>query len=67
MKRLLGPFSLASLLLFPLAFVRAQETAPSDPGLTIRQSVQEVLLDVTVRDSHGRVVKNLKPARPADF
>jgi len=29
--------------------------------LTIRQSVQEVLLDVTVRDSKGRVIKNLKP------
>lgn len=52
MKRLLGLFSLVSLLL-PSAFVRAQETAPSDPGLTIRQSVQEVLLDVTVRDSRA--------------
>jgi VWFA-related protein len=62
MKRLLGPFSLVSLLLFPVGFVGAQETAPTDPGLTIRQSVQEVLLEVTVRDSHGRVVKNLKPA-----
>jgi VWFA-related protein len=62
MKRLLGAFSLVSWLLFAPAFVRAQETAPSDPGLTIRQSVQEVLLDVTVRDSRGRVVKNLKPA-----
>ena len=62
MKRLLGPFSLASLLLLPTVFVHAQEAAPADPGLTIRQSVQEVLLDVTVRDSRGRVVKNLKPA-----
>jgi VWFA-related protein len=62
MKRLLGLFPLASWLLFPPALIRAQETAVSDPGLTIRQSVQEVLLDVTVRDSHGRVVKNLKPA-----
>ena len=62
MKRLLGPFPLVSLLLFPVGFVGAQETAPTDPGLTIRQSVQEVLLEVTVRDSHGRVVKNLKPA-----
>jgi VWFA-related protein len=58
MKRLLGPFSLVSLLLIPAAL--AQEAA-SDPGLTIRQSVQEVLLDVTVRDAHGRIVKNLKP------
>jgi VWFA-related protein len=60
MKRLLGPFSLVSLLLFPGALIRAQETT-SDPGLTIRQSVQEVLLDVTVRDAKGRIVKNLKP------
>jgi VWFA-related protein len=62
MKRLLGSFPLVSLLLFSRAFVCAQEAAPADPGLTIRQSVQEVLLEVTVRDSHGRVVKNLKPA-----
>lgn len=39
----------------------AQDAAPSDPGLTIRQSVQEVLLEVTVRDGKGRIVKNLKP------
>ena len=60
MKRLLGPFSLVSLLL-PATLLRAQETAPPDPGLTIRQSVQEVLLEVSVRDAHGRIVKNLKP------
>ncbi len=60
MKRLLGRFSLVSLLL-PAALLRAQEAAPADPGLTIRQSVQEVLLEVTVRDAHGRIVKNLKP------
>src|ERR1700733_9565630 len=62
MKTLLGPFSLVSLLLIPAAFIRAQEAAvPPDAGLTIRPSVQEVLLDVTVRDAHGRIVKNLKP------
>jgi VWFA-related protein len=60
MKKLLGPFPVASLLLFP-ALVCAQETTPSESGLTIRQSVQEVLLDVTVRDARGRLVKNLKP------
>jgi VWFA-related protein len=61
MKRLSGPFSLVSLL-FALTLGHAQETTPADAGLTIRQSVQEVLLDVTVRDAKGRVVKNLKPA-----
>jgi VWFA-related protein len=60
MKRLLSPFFLASLLL-PAPFIWAQDAAPSDPGLTIRQSVQEVLLEVTVRDAKGRIVKNLKP------
>jgi VWFA-related protein len=60
MKRLLGPLFLASLIL-PEPFILAQDAAPSDPGLTIRQSVQEVLLEVTVRDAKGRIVKNLKP------
>jgi len=60
MKRLLGPFPLVSLL-SAAALVHAQEATPTDPGLTIRQSVQEVLLDVTVRDAKGKVVKNLKP------
>jgi len=60
MKRLLGLFFLASLLL-PAPFIFAQDPTASDPGLTIRQSVQEVLLEVTVRDAKGRIVKNLKP------
>jgi VWFA-related protein len=60
MKRLLSLFFLASLLL-PAPFILAQDATPSDPGLTIRQSVQEVLLEVTVRDAKGRIVKNLKP------
>src|ERR1700722_1918234 len=60
MKRLLGSFFLASLIL-PAPVIWAQDSAPSDPGLTIRQSVQEVLLEVTVRDGKGRIVKNLKP------
>ena len=60
MKRLLSP-------LFPDEFAAARDagsragSGPVRAGLTIRQSVQEVLLDVTVRDSHGRIVKNLKP------
>jgi VWFA-related protein len=31
------------------------------PDVVIRSSVREVLLDVVVRDAHGRLVKNLKP------
>ena len=31
------------------------------PDVVIRSSVREVLLDVVVRDAHGRLVNNLKP------
>ncbi len=51
MKKVLG-----SLLLL-LSRINAQE-----PGVTIRHTVQEVVLEVMVRDSRGRVVKNLKPS-----
>ena len=62
MKKVLGPYSLVVLSLLPAAFVRAQEATPREPGLTIRQTVQEVVLEVVVRDARGRVVKNLKPS-----
>ena len=64
MKTALGSFLLVASILLSAALVRAQDAAPppQDSGLTIRQSVQEVLLEVTVRDSRGKVVKNLKPA-----
>jgi VWFA-related protein len=32
-----------------------------EPGITIHTTVNEVLLDLVVRDKHGRAVKNLKP------
>lgn len=40
----------------------AQEVRPADSGLTIKASVNEVLLDLVVRDKHGKLVKNLKPS-----
>jgi VWFA-related protein len=62
MKTVLGSLCLVASFLLPAAGARAQNAAaPQDTGLTIRQSVQEVLLEVTVRDGHGKVVKNLKP------
>lgn len=62
MKTALGSSCVVAGMLLSAAFVVAQPPAPpQDSGLTIRQSVQEVLLEVTVRDGHGRVVKNLKP------
>jgi len=39
----------------------AQDARPVDSGLTIKSSVNEVLLDLVVRDKHGKLVKNLKP------
>src|SRR6202789_3684315 len=61
MKTASGSFPLVVSFLLSAAFVPAQDAAPQDPGLTIKQSVQEVQLDVIVRDARGRGVKNLKP------
>ena len=60
MNRAVAFFSLASLVLFCARPASAQDP-PREPEVTIKSSVQEVLLDVTVRDSKGRVIKNLKP------
>jgi VWFA-related protein len=38
-----------------------QPAPPADSGVTIRTTVHEVVLDLIVRDSHGRQVKDLKP------
>jgi VWFA-related protein len=40
--------------------MRAQDTRPQESGLTIKTTTQEVALDLIVRDSHGKIVKNLK-------
>jgi VWFA-related protein len=54
--------SLAVLFLLSASLTPAQDaTAPRESELTIRHTVQEVVLDVVVRDARGRVVKNLKP------
>jgi len=39
----------------------AQNTSPAESGPTIRTTVNEVALDLVVRDKKGRLVKNLKP------
>jgi VWFA-related protein len=59
-QRVLG---VCALLLIGLAGVRvaAQQAASQPPGVTFRATAQEVLLDLVVRDSRGRQVKNLKP------
>ncbi len=40
----------------------AQQTAP-DSNVVIRSSTREVLLEVGVRDSHGRLVKKIEPGQ----
>src|SRR5690242_6605285 len=40
---------------------RAQEARPPDSGVVFRTGAQEVDLDLVVRDSRGRIVRNLKP------
>jgi len=57
MKKVLALLCLVVFFIRPAAFGQAQE-----PGVTIRHTVQEVVLEVMVRDAHGRVVKNLKPS-----
>lgn len=62
MKHLTGSISLVVLSAFCGGLLLAQEaTPPRDAGVTIRQTVQEIVLDVVVRDARGRIVKNLKP------
>jgi len=59
-QRLLGVFA---LFLIGLAGTRvvAQEAGSQSPSVTFRATAQEVVLDLVVRDSRGRQVKNLKP------
>ena len=50
-----------SLCVWAACAVSAQEARPTDSGLTIKTTVNEVLVDLVVRDKHGKLVKNLKP------
>lgn len=43
------------------ALAPAQQPGPGNSGVTIRSETQEVVLDLLVRDSKGRIVKTLKP------
>jgi VWFA-related protein len=49
---------LSAILLIGTGF--AQQTAP-DTKIVIRSSTREVLLEVVVRDAHGRLVKKIDP------
>jgi VWFA-related protein len=49
------------VLALTASIASGQSVPPVDSGLTIHSSVHEVALDLVVRDSKGRIVKNLKP------
>ncbi len=51
----------------PVAAVLAAASFAQSPEAIIRSSAREVLLDVVVRDSHGRLIKNLKPDEVAVY
>src|SRR5580658_7621889 len=51
-------FAFCSLIAAPLL---AQDAPPAESGTTIHATVDEVALDLVVRDKKGRLVKNLKP------
>jgi VWFA-related protein len=53
----------------PLALLIATGLAqtPQAPDVVIRSSAREVLLDLVVRDAHGKLVTNLKPEEVAVY
>lgn len=52
---------LGCLLAAPLLAQIAPQNAPADSTTTIHATVNEVALDLVVRDKRGKLVKNLKP------
>src|ERR1035438_3801459 len=53
----------------PLALLIASGLAqtPQAPDVVFRSSAREVLLDLVVRDAHGKLVTNLKPEEIAIY
>jgi len=58
--------SMRRLTLAPVALLIGTGFAQT-PEVVIRSSVREVLLDVVVRDAHGRLINNLKPGEVAVY
>jgi len=54
-------YALCILTLVIPAVAAAQTAPPAEPGPTIRATVNEVALDIVVRDKKGKLVRNLKP------
>jgi VWFA-related protein len=60
MQKFVALVSVALMCPFGTGFGMAQDTQPQPTGTVIRTSVQEVVLDLVVRDSKGKIVKNLQ-------
>jgi VWFA-related protein len=60
MQKFVALVSVALMSPFGAGFGMAQDTQPQPTGTVIRTSVQEVVLDLVVRDSKGKIVKNLQ-------
>lgn len=50
-----------SAALFCITGAFAQQDVPPNPGLTIRSSTQEVVVDMVIHDRHGKLLKKLQP------
>src|ERR1039457_5628344 len=59
MKKLAVVLAICEFLIFA-ALAAAQPAPAQAPGATIRATASEVLLDIVVRDKHGKPVNNLK-------
>jgi VWFA-related protein len=59
MQKVVASFLSVLMCLSGAGLGMAQDTQPQTPGTVIRTSVQEVVLDLVVRDSKGKIVKNL--------
>src|SRR5271170_1934269 len=60
MQKFVASISSILLCLCGAQLGTAQDTQPQPAGAVIRTSVQEVVLDLVVRDSKGKIVKNLQ-------
>jgi len=56
-----------SLRIFTAALLAAAAIAQTGENLVMKSSVHEVLLDVVVRDKHGKLVRELKPEQLAVY
>jgi VWFA-related protein len=67
MRRTFIPAAGIAICLTLRALALGQNPPAPEPPVTIKTTVNEVLLDLVVRDKHGRLVRNLKPGEVAIY